>query len=252
MRVGVRALVGKALRRVGVLDSLVSMRDVDPWIIEVSDRIAPHTMTPPVRVVELCAAVAYAERHAVPGAFVECGVGRGGSIMAMALSLMHVGSRERDIYAFDTYEGQPAPSAEDADLLRPEWRVEDQWQASRRGRSDPSSKFYGPLAAVQRTVESTGYPRERLHFVKGLVETTVPAQAPEQIALLRLDTDWYESTRHELEQLYPRLVTGGVLIIDDYGQYAGARQAVDEYFAQRQILLTRIDESARIAVKATE
>jgi hypothetical protein len=87
--------------------------------------------------------------------------------------------------------------------------------------------------------------------VRGKVEDTLPAQAPEQIALLRLDTDWYESTRHELEHLYPRLVSGGVLIIDDYGYWQGARQATDEYFAGRGIhlLLNRIDITGRIAIK---
>ena len=87
-----------------------------------------------------------------------------------------------------------------------------------------------------------------------MVEDTLPAQAPERIALLRLDTDWYESTKHELEQLYPRLADGGVLIIDDYGHYEGARQAVDEYFAEtgERVLLNRIDYTGRIAVKQAD
>jgi hypothetical protein len=81
------------------------------------------------------------------------------------------------------------------------------------------------------------------------VESTIPEHAPESIALLRLDTDWYESTRHELTHLYPLLVPGGVLIIDDYGHLQGARKAVDEYFRDRPILLSRTDYSGRIAVK---
>jgi O-methyltransferase len=244
-----RPVVGKALRRAGLMHQLPTMRDVDPWMVQVWDRVAPFTMTPASRVVELCAAVVYLERYAVDGAFVECGVARGGSVMAMALALQHGGSRSRDIYAFDTFEGQPKPSGKDADLFRPEWSIEDQWKASQEGQSDPISRFYAPLERVQQAVESTDYPPSLLHFVKGPVEDTVPSDAPEQIALLRLDTDWYESTRHELEHLYPRLAVGGVLIVDDYGQYAGARQAVDEYFADRRILLNRIDESARIGVK---
>ena len=91
----------------------------------------------------------------------------------------------------------------------------------------------------------------RVEFVQGRVENTLPAAAPPEIALLRLDTDWYESTRHELEHLYPRLVDGGVLIVDDYGYWQGARQAVDEYFGEtgEAILLNRIDDTGRIAVK---
>ena len=79
----------------------------------------------------------------------------------------------------------------------------------------------------------------------------MPAEAPEEIALLRLDTDWYSSTKHELEHLYPRLAPGGVLILDDYGHWQGARRAVDEYFADNRItlLLNRVDGTARIAVK---
>ena len=100
-------------------------------------------------------------------------------------------------------------------------------------------------------MESTGYPSERIHLIKGMVEETLPAQAPERLALLRLDTDWYASTKHELEQLYPRVSPGGVLIIDDYGHYEGARNAVDEYFASRgeHVLLQRIDWTGRMVLK---
>jgi O-methyltransferase len=104
---------------------------------------------------------------------------------------------------------------------------------------------------VKEALRTSGYPEDRLHFVKGPVEQTLPAGAPEQLALLRLDTDWYESTKHELEHLYPRLTDGGVLIIDDYGHWEGARRAVDEYFEQsgKPLLLNRIDYTGRIAVK---
>jgi hypothetical protein len=104
---------------------------------------------------------------------------------------------------------------------------------------------------VKQAVYSTGYNRDKFHFVQGMVEDTLPEKAPEQIALLRLDTDWYESTRHELIHLFPRLSRGGVLIIDDYGDWEGARKAVDEYIAQHNvaILLNRIDHTGRIGVK---
>jgi hypothetical protein len=96
-----------------------------------------------------------------------------------------------------------------------------------------------------------GYPKEKLHYVQGKVEDTIPGAAPGQIALLRLDTDWYESTHHELIHLYPRLSAGGVLIVDDYGHWQGSRRAVDEWIAQTgaRILLNRIDYTGRVAVK---
>ncbi len=105
---------------------------------------------------------------------------------------------------------------------------------------------------MSANLAATGYDAQRLHYVKGKVEDTIPSAAPEQIAILRLDTDWYASTRHELEHLYPRLARGGVLIIDDYGHWEGARRAVDEYFATQQvaILLNRLDQTGRIAIKS--
>jgi len=107
------------------------------------------------------------------------------------------------------------------------------------------------LDEVKRNVLGTGYDSDRVRFVEGLVEDTIPEQAPREIAVLRLDTDWYESTRHELVHLYPRLSSGGVLILDDYGCWLGARQAVDEYIEANavRLLLTRIDSSGRLAVK---
>jgi hypothetical protein len=104
---------------------------------------------------------------------------------------------------------------------------------------------------VKELIGSSGYPDAKVHYVVGRVEDTVPDGAPSEIALLRLDTDWYESTKHELVHLYPRLTPGGVLIIDDYGHWAGCRKAVDEYFSERgrHLLFSRIDYAGRIALK---
>jgi hypothetical protein len=99
---------------------------------------------------------------------------------------------------------------------------------------------------------STGYPVEMLRFIAGRVEETIPARVPEQIAVLRLDTDWYNSTLHEMEYLFPQLSPGGVLIVDDYGWWRGSRQAVDEFFSRQEskMLLCRIDsDGARMGVK---
>jgi hypothetical protein len=110
---------------------------------------------------------------------------------------------------------------------------------------------YSTLETVQEGMRTTRYPENKIHYIKGKVEDTIPETIPAEIALLRLDTDWYESTRHELLHLYPRLQRGGVLILDDYGHWAGAKKAVDEYFEQhtQPILLNRIDETGRIAIK---
>ena len=108
-----------------------------------------------------------------------------------------------------------------------------------------------PLERVKEVVFGTRYPKERIHFVQGKVEDTVPGSAPDTISVLRLDTDWYASTKHELVQLFPRLSKAGVIIIDDYGHWRGSRQACDEYFGENRvpILLNRIDYTGRIALK---
>jgi len=96
---------------------------------------------------------------------------------------------------------------------------------------------------------STGYPQNKLIFVKGRVESIIPKVIPSKISLLRLDTDWYRSTKHELTHLFPLLTKNGVLIIDDYGYWAGSKKAVDQYFADKPILFNRIDRSAVIGIK---
>ena len=162
-------------------------------------------------------------------------------MMAVALTLQRLGVKDRDLYLLDTFSGMTRPTEQDVDWTGVAYL--DHWPF-------PADGFDSvPLAEVEAALASTGYDPEHLHFIPGSVEETLPDHAPAQIALLRLDTDWYESTRHELVHLYPRLALGGVLIIDDYGHLEGARKATDEYFAGKRILLDRIDYSARIGVK---
>jgi len=104
---------------------------------------------------------------------------------------------------------------------------------------------------VVRLLINAGYPEAKIRAVRGRVQETIPGVAPEQIALLRLDTDYYDSTLHELEHLYPRIPPGGVLLVDDYGRLEGATRAVDEYFAAHgvKMMLNRIDSQGCIGVK---
>ena len=210
-------------------------------------RVEPYTMTRPERVYALIEAVRYLVDAGIGGDFVECGVWKGGSIMAMALTLQELGA-ERELHLFDTFSGMTAPSDDD-------WNVK-QGQASRifekkKVSEDAAAWCRSSLDEVRANVLSTNYRPESFYFAEGKVEDTLPGRAPDEIALLRLDTDFYESTRHELVHLYPRLAPGGVLILDDYGHWKGARKAVDEYLSENNIsiLLNRVDYSGRIAVK---
>jgi O-methyltransferase len=205
----------------------------------------PFTMTSPERIFALCEAVRYVVRHNIPGDIVECGVWKGGSMMAVAKCLQSL-NQSRSLYLFDTFCGMTAPDAVDIDLV---------------GRSaadllvnspkDSLVRAESSLQDVQRNFSLTDYDKSLVTYVVGPVEETVPKESPEKIALLRLDTDWYASTAHELRQLYPRLSAGGILIVDDYGHWNGARRAVDDFIAELRepLFLQRIDYTGRIAVK---
>jgi O-methyltransferase len=178
---------------------------------------------------------------------VECGVWRGGSMQAAARTLLAVNDTSRDLHLFDTFDGMPAPS--ERDVRRSDERTaEDLLAEEERERSLVWA--VATLEDVREGFAQIPYPSERIHFVKGRVEDTIPEHAPERISILRLDTDWYESTRHELEHLYPRLSSGGVLLLDDYGYWEGAREAVDEFLEETgaRLLLVRM-ASGRLAVK---
>jgi hypothetical protein len=220
--------------------------DFDEATIALCRYVQGFTMTSKVRVYALRSSVQYVVRHDIPGAIVECGVWKGGSMMAVARTLLEEGAR-RELYLFDTFEGMSEPTDVDKDM-------QGQAAAHLLATHDKGKDLiwaYGPLEEVQRNLHSTGYDKDLMKFVRGKVEETLPANAPERIALLRLDTDWYESTYHEMVHLYPRLSVGGVLIIDDYGHWKGSQKAVDQYFAERglKLLLNRIDYTGRIAVK---
>jgi O-methyltransferase len=238
--------LNSALARAGYQITPTSPDEIEPEHLAVIRRVHSYTMTTPARILSCIDAVEYVVRNRLPGAVAECGVWRGGSAMAMALTLVRLGDINRDLYLFDTFEGMSAPSGADVDGTGA--AAVDRLEAADR---DESIWAYAPLEQVRQAIFGTGYPPDRVHLVQGRVEETLPGQAPEQISVLRLDTDWYESTKHELIHLFPRLVRGGVLLLDDYGFWRGARKAVDEYTAQHDLplLLHRIDYTGRAAVK---
>jgi len=222
--------------------------DINQDDINIYKKIHEYTATSVERVSALCNAVRYVVNHNVPGDIVECGVWKGGSMMAVALTLLELGVNDRNLYLFDTFEGMTKPT--DKDISYAGEHAIDFWTKSRRG-CDASNWSCCSMENVKHALCQIGYDNTKLQFVKGKVEKTIPIMAPEKISILRLDTDWYESTKHELIHLFPRLSLGGVLIIDDYGHWQGAKLAADEYFKEHKtkILLNRIDYTGRIAVK---
>jgi O-methyltransferase len=222
--------------------------DVPLQSINTYKKVQPYTMTSAERIFSLCDAVKYIYDQKIEGDIVECGVWKGGSMMAIAETLINLGDTSRYLYLFDTFEGMTPPSKNDVDISG---IAAEELLSKSEKTQDTSVWCCAGLDVVKQGLGMVNYPKDKIHYVQGMVEETIPEHAPEKIALLRLDTDWYESTKHEMEHLFPRLVKGGILIIDDYGHWQGARKAVDEYLAHNQvrIFLNRIDYTGRIAVK---
>jgi hypothetical protein len=222
---------------------------------EIHQRVSGLTMSTPALNYALYRATEYISRTGIPGDIVEAGVWRGGSAMVCALTLADLGDTSRRIFMYDTFDGSwGKPSEVDGTIYgrSPEDTMAD-YTASldqRRDREalDPEGIS---VSAVRSSLMTTGYPEENLVFVEGLVEETMPGIIPDRIALLRLDTDFYESTYHELAHLFPRLEPGGILLIDDYPTETGATVAVDRYFEEtgHRIFLARVDVQGRIGVK---
>jgi O-methyltransferase len=250
-----RHLVRRPVRRAlhGLGYEIAPMRP--PWPADFREadialyrEVAPYTMTTPEAIYALAEAVRYLAANEIPGAIVECGVWKGGSMMAVARTLLELARTDVDLYLFDTFEGMTEPTGRDI-----HWTGESAEELlAREAKQDSILRARAPLEQVRRAMGSVGYPAHKIHFVKGRVEVTIPDQAPDLIALLRLDTDWYESTKHELVHLYPQLAPGGVLILDDYTWWRGAGEATDEYLRDKRPapLLVRIDDGGvRVAVK---
>jgi len=222
--------------------------DLEPEFLDLAERCRELTMTSIERMYALWSATRYVIDNDIQGDIVECGVWRGGSMMLVAHALLRLGSTDRTLWLYDTFAGMTPPSAHDVQTMSGR-AASDILSENEKSHENP---FWGvaPREDVERNLASTGYPRVR--FVEGDVMSTIPAEAPDRIALLRLDTDWYASTKHELEHLYPRLIRGGVLIVDDYGYWRGARKATDDYFSAlpQRPLLHRIDFTGRLCVKS--
>lgn len=222
--------------------------DFEEFEIQIVKRVTPYTMTSPERIVSLIRSIQYIVKNNIPGDIVECGVWKGGSMMAAAMALLKMNDTHRNLFLFDTFEGMSSPSITDIsykgdianDLLKKNEKEEESYIWA-----------YAPMEKVKQNLLSIGYPESKIHFIKGKIEETVPRNAPEKISLLRLDTDWYESTYHELTYLYPKLSHGGVIIIDDYGHWQGAKKATDEYIEENNIrlFLNRIDYTGRTGIK---
>lgn len=237
-----RAEIENSIRKSMTLDV-----NSDAEFMDIYEKCQKATMILIERAKSLYDACEYLAQNKIPGDWVECGVWKGGAAMIMAHRITK-GGLPRNLYLYDTFEGMSSPTDNDVDLhgnaAKQALQEQDKEVAE-------SVWCFAPLDEVKHNIASIGLGQDSVVYCQGKVEETIPSTMPEQISLLRLDTDWYESTKHELKHLYPRLVSGGVLIIDDYGFWKGCRKAVDEFIQTLEFkpLMHRIDVTGRILIK---
>lgn len=217
--------------------------NIDQTANRIINSCKDFTMTSPERLLSVIESVRYIIKNNIYGDLVECGVWRGGSSMAAALTLSSLNIFDRTIYLYDTFEGMTKPTDIDKD--------NNGKNASEILSEDSNYWAVSSFSEVLQNMKQTNYPLDKIIFTKGAVENTIPNTIPKSISFLRLDTDWHESTLHELIHLYPLVSKNGVIIIDDYGHWQGSRIATDEYFKNNELspFLHRIDDTARLIIK---
>ncbi|MDF1567440.1 MAG: TylF/MycF/NovP-related O-methyltransferase [Spirochaetaceae bacterium] len=226
----------------GVISPEQYLKDMDEEFLNLWNHVRPYTLISPERGWAFAEAIRHVCRRNIPGDIVECGVYKGGAcLLASHILASESDSGPRNIWLYDTFTGMVEPGDND--------RIASNGQSLKD--RHPEGWWAAGVDEVRKNLESSPLDKGRFRFVPGRVEETLLNEVPDKISVLRLDTDWFESTMMELNVLYPRLSAGGVLIIDDYGHFTGARKAVDDFFKNqgKPVLLHRSDYTGRVIVK---
>lgn len=180
--------------------------------------------------------IAHVIENNIEGDILDIGVFKGFSSYKAVEKLLQLGVTNRDVYLYDTFEGMVKPTDEDGDKIKGIYK--------RETRNGNTSWAKGSLEEVKNNMESLKYPKDRIHYVKGMVEDTLLNHPHKKVAYMRLDTDYYSSTKIELDKLYPVLSPNGVVIVDDYGsKFVGSTLAVTEFLKENNLtedILTRL------------
>lgn len=243
-------LINKTLNQLGY-----SIINNNQKIVELSEKdknlinlISNYSMTPKIRIYNLLQALRYLKNKKILGDYVECGVWKGGNILLLKKFLETEDMYQRNIYAYDTFEGMTSPDENDFEISNNNF-------ATKLLEKDKNKKtnVWGicSLEEVKKNISINVKNLENIKFIKGPVENTLNENKniPEKISLLRLDTDWYQSTKKELEVLYEKVESGGVIIIDDYGHWGGSKKAVDEFFSNKFVWMHYVDYACRLIIK---
>lgn len=194
--------------------------------------VRPFTMTSKERIDELFESLELIRINEIEGDFVECGVWKGGNILGVMEYFDFFNIKDKKIWLYDTFRGMTTPTSVDIDL-------------NGKKASDILNKVLclSPLEEVKKTLSYSKFDEQKIKIIEGDVCSTLNYEnnIPSKVCILRLDTDFYESTKKELEVLFPKLVKNGILIVDDYGHWQGSKLSVDEYFNKSTLEIKKID-----------
>ncbi len=224
---------------------IVELSEKDKSLIEIVEK---YTMTPRIRIFNLLQALRHLKEKSIEGDYVECGVWKGGNILLFKKFLNNEETQNRNIYAYDTFEGMTDPDENDFEIstnIKSKYLLENDYHKKTNNWGVCS------LEDVKKNILINKSDLEDINFVKGDVLKTLNNEnyIPKKISLLRLDTDWYQSTKKELEVLYERVSAGGIIIIDDYGHWGGSKKAVDEFFSNKYVWMHYVDYACRLIIK---
>ena len=189
------------------------------------------------------------KRKRIEGDIVECGVFKGANCRFICDYLKSINKENINIFLYDTFEGMPSASSIDTNIFT---KKNYNFYLKKMQKNNEVDNFYKyeNIDNVKKLLFQTNYNNNKIHFIKGLVEETIPKTIPNKISLLILDTDYYDSTKHELQHLYPLVEKGGIIIIDDYGTWSGVKKAVDEYFDNLNDFKSFIDHKTIFLIKS--
>ena len=219
--------------------------------------IKGYTMLSRSTLVSLADQIAYCNKVDLEGAFVECGVWKGGAVALMAYISKQTGRPDRALHLFDAFQDicPPDPKVDGEKALNETKKFGSYQEGDLQPLSGVYDRFggHGTIDACKEVIGKTGYPSANVHFHQGWFQDTVKeaSKSIPKISLLRLDGDWYESTMVCLQAFYDQVVPGGFIIFDDYGAYEGCRKAVHDFFDNRNVrpFLVRADTACYFVIK---
>jgi len=232
------------------IDNKIKFHNLSKFEKKIVNKIIKLTMVSSENIEFIISAINYIKRKKIHGDYAETGIWRGGISILSYLMFSEKSKERKNFYLYDTFEGMPKPSKHDKKLNKNLSQVFEKWKEKSKTKEGWN---FSPINEVKRNIIKLCGKKslKNFNFIKGKVENTlkIKKNLPKKICLLRLDTDFYNSTKSELNNLFNLVSKGGVIIFDDYSNWLGAKKAIDEFLKNKKYLLCKIDDNSRFIIK---